>query len=177
MRTGLLMIWLIGMGISSAAQLYQTQSGIVQVNGTHMGAKVLATSNHLFIHLNYNKAHMQLRLEVSTLITENDSLNELLRTLSGHVLAFDGKMNIAFIQTKSHPIQKFTTQGMLFFNGTGRPFSFNSLLEHFPRGNATCILSGEFMIDLKQFKIKNLLPGEDKVRIKFSQLVLKKPGE
>lgn len=177
MRTGLMMIWLLSMGITSAAQLYQTQSGIVQVNGRYKGASVTAVSNHLFMHLNYDRAEMHLRLMVPTLLTENDSLNELLQKLAGQELAFDGKMNIAFVQTKSHPKQKFTTQGMLFLNGTGRPFSFNAVLEHFPRGNASCVLSGEFIVDLKQFNIENLLPGEEKVAVKFNQLVLKKPGE
>ncbi|MDP2421357.1 hypothetical protein [Sediminibacterium sp.] len=177
MRTGLMMIWLLSMGITSAAQLYQTQSGIVQVNGRYKGANLTAVSNHLFMHLNYDRAEMHLRLMVPTLVTENDSLNELLQKLAGQELAFDGKMNIAFVQTKNHPKQKFTTQGMLFLNGTGRSFSFNVVLEHFPRGNASCILSGEFVIDLQQFKIENLRPGEEKVLVKFNQLVLKKSGE
>lgn len=177
MRTGLIMIWLLSMGITSAAQLYQTQSGIVQVNGRYKGASVTAVSNHLFMHLNYDRVEMHLRLVIPTIITENDSLNELLYKLSGQELVFTGKMNIAFVQTKSHPKQKFATQGMLFLNGISRAFSFSSVLEHFPRGNASCILSGEFVIDLKQFNIENLLPGEEKVAVKFNQLVLKKPGE
>lgn len=177
MRTGLMMIWLLSMGITSTAQLYQTQSGIVQVNGRYKGASVTAVSNHLFMHLNYDRAEMHLRLMVPTLVTENDSLNELLQKLAGQELAFDGKMNIAFVQTKNHPKQKFTTQGMLFLNGTGRSFSFSSLLEHFPRGNASCILSGEFIIDLKQFNIENLLREEEKITVKFNQLVLKRTGE
>ncbi len=177
MRTGLMMIWLLSMGINSAAQLYQTQSGTIQVYGRYKGASVTAVSNHLFMHLNYDRAEMHMRLMVPTLLTENDSLNELLQKQARQELAFDGKMNIAFVQTKSHPKQKFTTQGMLFLNGTGRLFSFSSVLNHLPRGNASCILSGEFVIDLKQFKIENLLPGEEKVLVKFNQLVLKKPGE
>ena len=177
MRTGLMMIWLLSMGITSAAQLYQTQSGIVQINGRYKGASVTAVSNHLFMHLNYDRAEMHLRLMVPTLLTENDSLNEILQKLAGQELAFDGKMNIAFVQTKSHPKQKFATQGQLFLNGVSRPFSFNSVLEHFPRGNTSCILSGEFIIDLKQFNIKDIFPEEEKVIVKFNQLVLKRPGE
>lgn len=177
MRTGLMMIWLLSMGITSVAQLYQTQSGIVQVNGRYKGASVTAVSNHLFMHLNYDRAEMHLRLMVPTLLTENDSLNELLQKLSGQELVFTGKMNIAFVQTKSHPKQKFATQGQLFLNGVSRPFSFNSVLEHFPRGNTSCILSGEFIIDLKQFNIKDIFPEEEKVIVKFNQLVLKRPGE
>ena len=101
----------------------------------------------------------------------------MLHKLLGQELAFEGKMNIAFIQTKSHPRQKFATQGLLFLNGITRPYSFSSVLEHFPRANTSCILSGEFIIDLKQFNIKNLPPGEEKITVKFNQLVLKKSGD
>ena len=177
MSKGLVVIWLLCLGITSAAQVYQTQSGTILASGRYKGASVVAVSNHLFMHLNYDRTELHMRLAIPTLSTENDSLNGLLRKLAGQELAFTGKMNIAIIQTKSHPKQKFTTQGILFLNGISRPFSFNSVLEHFPRGNASCILSGEFVINLIQFNIDNLLPGEEKVTVKFNQLVLKKPGE
>lgn len=176
MRTGLMVIWLLSMGITSAAQVYQTQSGTILASGRYKGAGVVTVSNHLLMHLNYDRAEMHLRLVIPTLHTENDSLNELLHKLSGQALIFNGKMNIAFVQTKSHPRQKFATQGMLFLNGISRPFSFSSVLEHFPGGNTSCILSGEFIINLKQFNINNLLPGEEKVIVKFNQLVLKNPA-
>ena len=177
MRLGLMAIWFLVMGISSAAQMYQTKAGTILVSGRYRGAGVTAVSNHLFMHLNYDKAEMHLRLMIPTIITENDSLNILLQKLAGQELVFSVKMNIAFVQTKSHPKQKFITQGTLFLNGVNRPFSFNSVLEHFPRGNTSCILSGDFVIDLQQFNVQNLLPGEEKINVKFNQLVLKRPGE
>ena len=178
MRTGLIVIWSLCMGISSAAQVYQTQAGTILASGRYKGAGVVAVSNHLLMHLNYDRAEMHLRLIISSLSSANDSLNEFLqKRMVGQELAFNGKMNIAFVQTKSHPKQKFTTHGMLFLNGINKPFSFSSILEHFPRGNSSCILSGEFIIDLKQFNIENLFPGEEKVTVKFNQLVLKRPGD
>ena len=180
MRTGLVAIWVmcfLFMGISSAAQVYQTQAGTFLASGKYKGAGVMAISNHLFMHLNYDKAEMHLRLMIPSLITENDSVNELLHNLEGRELAFFGKMNIGFIQTKSHPRQKFATQGMLTINGISRALSFNSVLQHFPRGSASCILSGDFVVNLSEFNVSNLLPGEEKVTVKFNQIVLKKPGE
>lgn len=177
MRTGLIFIWLLSLGLTSAAQIYQTQSGTILAGGRYKGASLIAVSSHLFMNLNYDRAELHLRLEISTLSTENDSLNELLHKLVGQELIFNGKMNISFVQTKSHPKQKFATQGQLFLNGVSRPFSFNSVLEHFPRGNASCILSGEFVINLNEFNIATLFPGEEKVTVKFTQIVLKKPSE
>lgn len=180
MRSGLMAIWimwLLAMGFSSAAQVYQTQAGTILASGRYKGAGVTGVSNHLFMHLNYDRAEMQLRLGIPGLFTGNNSLNELLQKLAGQELVFTGKMNIGFVQTKSHPKQKFAIQGQLFLNGVSRSFSFNSVLEHFPRGSASCILSGDFVINLNEFNVANLLPGEEKVTVKFNQLVLKRPGE
>jgi len=180
MRSGLMAIWVmcfLVMGISSAAQVYQTQAGTILASGRYKGAGVTGVSNHLYMHLNYDRAEMHFRLMIPSFITKNDSLNEVLQTMVGQELVFSGKMNIAFVQTKSHPKQKFATQGMLFLNGINKAFSFNSVLEHFPRGNASCILSGELVINLNEFNVANLLPGEEKVTVKFNQLVLRKPSD
>lgn len=45
MRTGLMVIWLLSVGITSAAQLYSTQSGKILVSGKYNGAAVAAVSN------------------------------------------------------------------------------------------------------------------------------------
>lgn len=177
MKKCLVAIWLLCVGILSAAQVYQTQAGTILASGRYKGAGVAGVSNHLYMHLNYDRAEMHLRLVIPSLFTKNDSLNELLQTMVGRELVFTGKMNIAFVQTKSHSKQKFVTQGMLFLNGINKPFAFNSVLEHFPIGSASCILSGEFVINLEEFNVANLLPEEEKVTVKFNQLVLKKPGE
>ena len=177
MKKGLVAIWLLCMGVSSAAQVYQTQAGNLLASGRYNGAGIAGVSNHLYMHLNYDRAEMHFRLMVSSFITKNDSLNNLLQKMVGQELVFSGKMNIAFVQTKSHPKQSFSTQGMLSLNGVSRPFSFNSVLEHFPSGNTSCILSGEFVINLNEFNVGGILPGEEKVIVKFNQLVLKKPGE
>lgn len=111
MRTGLMVIWLLSMGITSAAQLYSTQSG-----------------------------------------------------------------NINYVQIKSHPKQKFLTNGTLTINGIAKAFSFTSVLEHFPRGSVSCNLSAEFVINLNEFGIITQA-GENRIAIRFTQLILKNSGE
>lgn len=170
-------LWFVVKGTPSAAQVYQAQAGTIQASGKYKDAGVTAVSNHLFMHLNYDKAEMHLRLMIPSFIASNDSLNELLQKMEGLELVFSGKMNITYVQTISHPKQSFLTQGMLTLNGVSRALAINSVLVHFPRGRASCILSGDFVIELAQFNVANLLPGEEKVTVKFNQLVLKKPGE
>lgn len=176
MRTGLMVIWLLSAGLSSAAQLYSTQSGKILVSGKYNGVTVAAVSNHLHMQVNYDRAEMRVRLVIPTIITNNDSLNLLLQKLAGSEAHFMGKMNINYVQTKSHPKQKFTTNGNLTINGITKAFSFTSILEHFPGGSVSCALSAEFALNLDEFGI-NTQEGENRIAIRFTQLILKKPGE
>ena len=176
MRRGLMVIWMLSVGLSSAAQLYSTQSGKILVSGKYNGATVAAVSNHLHMQVNYDRAEMQVRLVIPTIITNNDSLNLLLLKLAGSEAHFMGKMNINYVQTKSHPKQKFTTNGNLTINGITKAFSFTSTLEHFPGGSVSCTLSAEFALNLDEFGI-NTQAGENRIAIRFTQLILKKPGE
>jgi len=105
--------------------------------------------------------------------TNNDSLNALLQKQVENEAYFDGKMNINYIETQSHPKRRFLTNGTLAINGSIRPFSFTSTLEHFPVGSASCNLSAEFVIDLKEFGILGRA-GENKVTVGFNQLILKR---
>lgn len=176
MRTGLMVIWSLCMGISSAAQLYQTQSGKILVSGKYNGANVAATSSHLHMQVNYERAELRMRLVIPTIMTDNDSLNRLLQKLAGSDVHFTGKMNIGYVQTKSHPKQKFLTSGTLTINGKAKTFSFTSVLEHLQYGGVSCTLSSEFTIDLDEFGIITQA-GENRIAIQFTQLILKKPGE
>ena len=176
MRTGLIIIWVLCLGITSTAQLYSTQAGKILVNGKYKGVNVAAVSNHLHILINYDRGEFYMHLEISTLMSDNDSLNLLLQKLAGSDMHFTGKMNINYVSTKSHPKQKFSTIGMLSINGISRPFSFLSVLEHFPRGNISCNFNASFTVNLNEFTV-GTSPGESMVNVLFNQLVFKRPGE
>lgn len=98
------------------------------------------------MQVSYDKAEMHMLLVIPTIMTDNDSPNMLLQKLAGSDAHFTGKMNISYVQTKSHPKQKFLTNGTLMINGKAKAFSFTSVLEHFPRGSVSCNLT----------KIKNI---------------------
>ncbi len=80
MRTGLIVIWFLCLGTLSAAQVYQTQSGTLLASGKYKGTSIVAVSNRLNMHLNYDRAEMHLLLVVPTLLTENDSLMNFCRS-------------------------------------------------------------------------------------------------
>ena len=176
MKKGLVAIWLLCVGITSAAQVYQTRAGTIRASGRYNGANVTAVSNHLHMQINYDRAEMQMRLVIPTIMADNDSLNVLLQKLAGNEAHFTGKMNISFVQTKSHPKQKFLTSGIMMINGTAKSFSFTSTLEHYPRGSVSCVLSGEFVLNLIDFGIVTN-PEENKIKVSFNQLILKRLNE
>ena len=99
-----------------------------------------------------------------------------MQRLTGTDAHFIGKMNITYVQTKSHPKQKFSTSGIMTINGIAKAFSFTSTLEHHPRGGVNCVLSGEFVLKLIDFGIVTDAE-EEKIKISFSQLILNRLGE
>lgn len=176
MKKGLVVIWLLCVGITSAAQVYQTKAGTIRASGRYNGGNVTGVSNHLHMQINYDRAELQMRLMIPTIMADNDSLNMLLQKLAGNEAHFTGKMNINYVQTKSHPKQKFSTSGMMTINGIAKAFNFTSTLEHYPRGSASCVLSGEFVLNLIDFGFMTN-PEEDKIKVSFNQLILKRLNE
>ena len=170
---GLLIIWFLCAGIASSAQIYSTRFGRITVRGRYQEKSVTAVSYLLRVQVNDDRSEIHMRLGVPTMSTNNDSLNARLQQQVGNEAYFDGKMNINHIETHSHPQRRFLTNGTLTINGSIRPFSFTSTLEHFPVGSATCNLSAEFVIDLKEFGILTR-PGENKITVGFNQLILKR---
>lgn len=160
----------------TAQQLYQTQNGTVSLTGRFKGTGVMAESKSLHMQINYDKATLQMHLPVSSFVTTNQTLNTGLQNLVGQQAQFNGKMNIRFVQTNAHPNQKFKVQGTLSINGITKSFHFTAQLEHFPRGNATCILSGNLTINLDDFKVATEA-GENLINAQFNQVVLKRVGE
>jgi len=169
-------VLLLFIGITSDAQMYSTQLGKILVNGKYNDSAYTATSDHLEMQISYDRAEMHMRLEVPTLVADNDSLNKLLQQLKGNKAHYTGKMNTNFIQTKSHPKQTIPTNGVISINGIKKPFGFSSILEHIAIGNISCTLTSKFVLDLNDFDIVTN-PGENKVIVHINQLVLNRPGE
>lgn len=169
-------IWVLGMSLTSAAQLYSTRSGTLQLSGKKSGVAFTVRTNHLQVLVNYDKAEITMMLPLTTVAADNDSTVAMVKNLLVSDIHFTGKMNITQVQTNSHPKQKFLISGTLTVNSISRQFSFSAQLEHFPRGGISCNLSGKLEIDLTDFAIESR-PGEQKVLLQFNQLILSRPGE
>lgn len=173
MKQLITLITLLIISVALHAQVYQTKNGVITLSGTYQGNTVTAVSRQLHMNLNYDRAEINMHLSVPLLITENDTLNKLLAGMAGTTLSFHGTLNTNHVHTKPHPKIKQPVSGTITLNNVTRPFSYAATLEHFPAGNISCVLTGNFTLDLLSFGIP-ALPGENKVAVSFKELLLKK---
>lgn len=159
--------------LSASSQIYQTRDGIITISGKYRGASLIAESGQLHMNLNYDRGEMTMHVAVPLLITENDSLNYILRKMEGSELLFRGTLSNSHLHTKPHQRFKQQVSGGVTINNVTRPFKFLTVLEHFPSGDINCVLTGNFVLNLPDFGIP-VLPGENKISISFKELILKK---
>lgn len=176
MKKFIAILVLISVSSLANAQLYQTKAGLITASGIYKGNAVIAESRQLHMNLNYDRAEINMHVSLPLLVTDNDSLNTLLRALAGSELLFHGRFNSAHVHTKAHPKTQQKVNGTITLNRVTRPFSYTAMLEHVPSGNISCVLTGNFTLDLQQFGIP-VLPGENKVVIGFRELLLKNSGD
>lgn len=166
---------LLVIGVANA-QVYQAKNGLITVSGTYKGATVVAESRQLHVFINYDRAEMNMHVSIPLLRTGNDSLNTLLQALAGNELLFHGRFGSDHVHTKAHPKLQQKLNGTITLNHVTRPFSYTATLEHVASGTVSCVLTGDFMLDLLQFGVP-VLPGENKVVIGFRELLLRKSGD
>ncbi len=118
-------------------------------------------------------------MNLRSILTTNDTLNNQIQNFSQQELHFTGKMKLDYVRTKTHPTQKFRVDGMLTINGISHPFSFMATLYHIANsGDIACKLSGQMMIDISKYIPEVSFNHFDKrVALSFSQIVLRRPGE
>lgn len=170
------LISLLVVSITLPAQVYQIKNGVITVSGKYKGYALRAESRQLHMNLNYDRAEINMHVAIPFLVTENDTLNQLLAGIAGTELFFQGKLNSNHIHTMPHQKLAQQVSGTLTLNNVSQPFSYPATLEHFPSGNISCVLTGSFPLDLLRFGIP-AITGEDKVTVNFKVLLLKKSGE
>ncbi len=155
-----------------AQKTYQTETGFIQLAGRFNNENVLAESKHLHLLLNYDNAQFQMQLAIPTILSGSDSLNAYLKKPSNDsLILFSGKMDIDYVQTKNHPKQQFKVQGIMKLNKKERPFQFTGTLEHLNGSQASCQLSGNFTLSLRDFGI-NTNKDESLVNVRFNEIII-----
>jgi hypothetical protein len=157
-----------------AQQRYQTREGSIAVFGSYKDSIVIASSDNLFVLINYDTAEISLSINPATLRTATDSLNVFLINSSLKPLLLQGKLNIPYVNRLEHPDQSLNFQAELQMNKTVRIIYVNGELKHIG-GNETLssLLSLNFKLQLSDFGI--ILPESwsDEITIQIYQALLK----
>jgi hypothetical protein len=157
-----------------AQQRYQTREGMVEVIGSYRDSIVIATSDHLFIVINYQTAEIGLSLDPATLRTETDSLNVILINSPLMPVILEGKLNILYVNTLQQPDQELNFTAQLHMNKTVKTIYANGALKH-STGNDTfsSFLTLNFKLRLSDFGIVLLEGWSDEITIQIYQAMLK----
>ncbi|MBN8670004.1 MAG: hypothetical protein J0L80_04920 [Chitinophagales bacterium] len=158
---------------------YRTDMGAITITGIFNGASTHAESKHLNLQVNYDNATFNMQLPVSSIVSNNDSLNIILKETIDQI-GFTGRMNMKMdvisVPTKNHPKQIFPIEGVLVLNKKGNPIQFTAILEHINGSKTSCMLSGRFTIDLNDFGW-NFNSNERVITIQFVDIILGKYSE
>ena len=168
----------LSLTISKAQQqvLYTTTSGHVVLVGEQDSNKIIGESHRAFISFNYQTAEIAATLNLKTLDTGIDTLNQLLQSLKGSEVKYKGKMGIDYIETKSHPPQTFDILGMLTLNSITKRVTFKATLTHLSNSNVfACLLTAGTTIKLLDFNIDpSAIHFSETLNIQIAQSVLRK---
>ncbi|PKH66355.1 hypothetical protein CXF59_10355 [Flavobacterium sp. ALD4] len=157
-----------------AQQRYQTREGMVEVIGSYRDSRVIATSDHLFIVINYQTAEIGLSLDPATLRTETDSLNVILINSPLMPVILEGKLNIPYVNTLQQPDQELNFTALLHMNKIVKTIYANGAIKHSTgNDNFSSLLTLNFKLRLSDFGIVLLEGWSDEITIQIYQAMLK----
>lgn len=169
-------ILFLAASVALQAQVFKAVPAKVYVTGEIDSGTIGGESHGMYIILNYDRALIDVKMHLHSIITTDDRLNYQIQNSPDQLFHFSGKMKLDYVRTKTHPTQRFGIDGMLAINGIAHPESFNAVLFHIANsGEAACKLSGKIIVDVRKYIHNTSFPGlNKKVVINFSQIVLKK---
>jgi hypothetical protein len=173
-----LLVLVFGLTISvySQAEVYSTTNGKVKISTVVNGKVITATSNNLIVSLDYRTAMFEIKLDLSSLKTNIDSLNTLFSKYRSVLIESKGKMGINYIDTKAHPKQNFKAGLTL-----NKPLKTSEILgsgslTHIG-GIYSCILNLNFQINLNSLAIELPFKGANKINVQILQTILKRESD
>jgi hypothetical protein len=154
--------------------IYYTLGATLTLHGELDGEALKLQSRQLGVRLNYETAYMIIRLPVSSLESNVDSLNQLLRNSRTEVV-FDGKLSLEYIKTEDHPPLKFTSEGWLTIGDSKTLITGKGELLHIDDASKiACMLGMTMHLNFNDLKLPIPLPGlENYFEAVIKQAVLK----
>jgi len=154
----LLMITGVGMVKGFGQGQYRTSTGTIVITLFLEERPVKITSDDLLIMLDYETGKLVMKLPVSALATDNDTLANRFRNKKGEFIRFEGKLGLDYINTQGHPPLDFKIEGIVL------PQNYHVIgsgyLVHIVHGHSrSCLLSMNFRLKTREFFPGHQLPG------------------
>ena len=156
-------------------EVYFTWNAKLQLNGAFRGEPIHLETGEVSIKLDYETTEMILRFNMSSLNSNVDTVNQVLRNKLSDVV-FDGELSLDYINTESHPPQHFTVDGWLILGTSKTRIKGKGELHHInDAGELACMLGMTMHLNLEELKVGHPWPGlENEFEAIVTQAILKK---
>lgn len=160
-----------GYGVTQS-NLYSSRNATFQMSGRYMEKLLVGQSNDLSVSLDYETTEMNLRINLNTIDFNIDSISTKFN-LENTEVTFIGELSLDFINTKSHPPQKFTVKGWLESDNNKHIINSDGELYHInDSGDFVCMLTLTTKLNLKTLGI-NIPPGlHEEIQVSITQALL-----
>ena len=168
----LLGLFWLSYSYSFAQDIYRTQNGSVLITTVSSDSIITFSTKQVAILVNNNQATFSMKIDKSSFVTNNVSINEELVLMRSDEIIFSGKFDLESINQQDHVPIDFDIEGVISTNyktlfGRGR-------LEHIStEGNISCLLTLRFNINKDDLGL-NLenLELKDEVQLDVVQVLL-----
>jgi|AMWB02.1.fsa_nt_gi hypothetical protein len=164
---------------SYAQQIYRTLEGTMIISMQFNDTVLRASSHQLIVKLNYETGEIQFRIPYDSFRTGNDSIDLNLMKLTDRWMEFNGKLGIPYINTKSHPQQKFDATGTMLSAVPPTSVIATGTIDHISsEGYIACVLNLTIQFSLSSLNIQQAFyNASDLIQIDIQQSVLKRVND
>ena len=155
--------------------IYFTWNAKLQLNGAFEGEAIYLETQDVSIKLDYETTEMIIRFPLSSLKSNIDTVNQVLKNKLSDVV-FDGELSLDYINTESHPPQSFTVAGWLILGNSKTKIEGKGEIHHISdAGEFACMLGMIVHLNLKELKVNHPWAGlENEFEAIITQAILKK---
>jgi len=157
-----------------AQNIYSTTDGAIFIKAVINDSSVVARSHDLTILLDYETAEFSIKLDVSSLSTGVETMDNKLKNIDNKYILFKGKLGLNSINTEKHPPLNFAVKGyILSDDDEDKSINGDGSLIHVFGDNYSCVLNLNFKFNWKEAGLDIDMPGlKDELQVKIIQTVL-----
>ncbi|NOY51035.1 MAG: hypothetical protein GXO88_10810 [Chlorobi bacterium] len=156
----------------SQTEIYRTNNGLLKVSTDLNKQSLVVSSKKLIIMLDYETGNFTMKQELSELITDNDSVQDMLTKLPQKFIVIKGKLDIDYVNTIQHAPIDFKVEGTIL--PANRQIIGSGNLVHMVEGSsAACLLSLSFTLESDDFFDREIsFPLDGKIYVNVLQTLM-----